>query len=349
MSSDYCGGAAGWAALVDEQLARITNIWDLADCDTCQSTADGIGISVAAGSIFVGTNTVEITSDHWAIIDATDGDGQHWNGSWDCNQADCDLKYPDWPMHPHNLGCVNGTNFEVRDTSWRVASANSTTFTITCGSELTTVEDGSIEYAVTLADGTEVVFTVTAGAGATGILYVDADEAGNLTVQNLSEVGAPAITFTINGFDSGSLDSPDATLEISADGVVVGGTGVTLTLTDTDEDGVYDYADNCVLVGNADQADLDGDGIGDACDPDVDGDGYDSFANGGTDCNDVDGAINPDATEVSDGVDNNCDGFLTKGDVLIASGVDTKGIRNSPGLLEPFNPKSAAAGKAGKK
>jgi len=37
-------------------------------------------------------------------------------------------------------------------------------------------------------------------------------------------------------------------------------------VTDTDNDGVPDDEDNCVLVPNADQADADGDGFGDACD-----------------------------------------------------------------------------------
>jgi hypothetical protein len=41
---------------------------------------------------------------------------------------------------------------------------------------------------------------------------------------------------------------------------------------DTDGDGVADADDNCPLVANADQADLDGDEVGDACDPDSDGD-----------------------------------------------------------------------------
>ncbi|MEZ4433122.1 MAG: thrombospondin type 3 repeat-containing protein [bacterium] len=41
---------------------------------------------------------------------------------------------------------------------------------------------------------------------------------------------------------------------------------------DTDGDGVDDDVDNCVDDPNADQADLDGDGIGDVCDPDADGD-----------------------------------------------------------------------------
>lgn len=48
--------------------------------------------------------------------------------------------------------------------------------------------------------------------------------------------------------------------------VFFGGVGV--VAYDTDEDGVIDDEDNCEDVSNADQADLDGDGIGSACDDD---------------------------------------------------------------------------------
>jgi hypothetical protein len=42
--------------------------------------------------------------------------------------------------------------------------------------------------------------------------------------------------------------------------------------SDSDGDGVDDTADNCSALANADQADVDGDRIGDACDADIDGD-----------------------------------------------------------------------------
>lgn len=53
-----------------------------------------------------------------------------------------------------------------------------------------------------------------------------------------------------------------------------------VALPDGDGDGVHDSADNCPSIANAQQFDLDSDGIGNDCDPDIDGDG----AANGVDC-----------------------------------------------------------------
>ena len=80
--------------------------------------------------------------------------------------------------------------------------------------------------------------------------------------------------------------------------------------TDDDNDGVPDTNDNCPLVANANQADGDGDGIGNACDPnlndgptgDLDGDG---IANNVDNCPNV--ANNNQADSDADGLGDACD------------------------------------------
>jgi len=42
---------------------------------------------------------------------------------------------------------------------------------------------------------------------------------------------------------------------------------------DSDRDGIFDGFDNCPVNANPNQADFEGDGIGDVCDNDLDGDG----------------------------------------------------------------------------
>ncbi len=75
----------------------------------------------------------------------------------------------------------------------------------------------------------------------------------------------------------------------------------------------------------------------DSGDPSVDDDG-DGFSELEGDCNDDDPEVNPDATEISNGVDDDCDGILTKGDWLIQAGVPGKGLLHAKGTIKFFNP-----------
>ncbi len=81
--------------------------------------------------------------------------------------------------------------------------------------------------------------------------------------------------------------------------------------SDSDGDGIVDNLDNCPNVSNADQADLDNDGIGDLCDDDRDGDG---ISNSEDNCMDV--ANSNQADTDGDGIGDACD--TDQGNLILA-------------------------------
>jgi hypothetical protein len=131
---------------------------------------------------------------------------------------------------------------------------------------------------------------------------------------------------------SGALATPSTTVSDAKDN-----SGLPLPPGgDMDSDAVYDVCDNCNLQQNPNQQDQDFDGLGDACDtcpidptnfdPDADGvcatpadncpfapnpaqtDGDADGAGLACDCNDSNPATHPGASEINDGLDNQCPG-----------------------------------------
>jgi hypothetical protein len=74
------------------------------------------------------------------------------------------------------------------------------------------------------------------------------------------------------------------------------GFGSSFCFNDMDGDGIEDSLDNCPIISNSDQTNVDQDGFGAACD-----------------CNDNNPNIYPGATEVCDGMDNDCNGGVDEG------------------------------------
>jgi hypothetical protein len=110
-------------------------------------------------------------------------------------------------------------------------------------------EDGS------LADG-----ALSWSSSVTGAL----GEGRQVTRDDLAP-GAHTLTLTAQDAD-GNRATAQIAIEIAA-------------TPDSDADGASDEADNCPLTYNPEQADADGDGLGDAYDPDdADGDGYPNYA-----------------------------------------------------------------------
>lgn len=105
---------------------------------------------------------------------------------------------------------------------------------------------------------------------------------------------------------SGSRLEVIVSIDVSADADYSEGLAIVSDPFDSDGDGWIDEEDNCPFTQNLDQADLDGDSVGDACDPDRDGDGHDNDLDN---CPDV---ANPGQEDADgDGVGDVCDNCPT--------------------------------------
>ncbi len=140
------------------------------------------------------------------------------------------------------------------------------------------------------------------------------------------EEGAIVDDFAITGFNDDDDDDDDGILDVNDNCSLVSNPDQAnndgdqlgdACDPDDDNDGVFDFEDNCPFTANPDQADFDGDGIGDVCDDDIDNDG---LANGTDTCPNTPIGVPIDVTgcEVFSLPINNFS-ILTKGESCIES------------------------------
>ncbi|MCA9549332.1 MAG: choice-of-anchor D domain-containing protein [Myxococcales bacterium] len=158
--------------------------------------------------------------------------------------------------------------------------------------------------------GTSTTATITIANTGTGPLNLaqvslTGPEAGDFALGPFPPaVAAGAETHVRLTFTPGLAAVSTASVSIVSDDADEGVFAFTVrgvVFVDGDGDTVPDGTDNCPLVANPDQADLDGDGVGNACDDDVDGDGTPAV----TDCDDRNPAL---ATPLTGYVDEDGDG-----------------------------------------
>jgi len=111
----------------------------------------------------------------------------------------------------------------------------------------------------------------------------------------------------------------DATDCDDADAAVNPGAGELCNGIDDDCDGLTDEDDPDVVGTSTWYADDDGDGFGDSADATVACSQPSGTVADDSDCDDTDAAVSPDATEMCDAVDNDCDGTVDEDDASDAS------------------------------
>jgi hypothetical protein len=154
----------------------------------------------------------------------------------------------------------------------------------------------------------------------------------NFEISNTLQQG---LAFT----DSSYHHPGDTTGDHLYDGPYINRVGkIAVDVPDGDSDGISNSCDNCPNVSNANQADTDGDGLGDACDPDIDNDGV---ANASDNCPTVPNANQADvnhngigdACEDSDG-----DGVLDGLDNCPSISNATQADVDHDGVGDPCDP-----------
>lgn len=201
-------------------------------------------------------------------------------------------------------GGPSNTRVEIFNSQGTRAAAGTWSSSSAWYQVITRVEPGAAGATVELRTESGTLLSISPRlalpAGATRLEYASLESA---------RWGGAGVTYAFDDVDVRAPGAATAFLHETFDAPVV-------PPGDMDGDGVDDARDNCIDVPNADQANLDGDPLGDVCDPDDDGDAVDDVVDNcarvpNADQWDLDGdglgdACDPDddADGVLDGVDN---------------------------------------------
>ena len=222
-----------------------------------------------------------------------------------------------------NISC---TTYNSSDTPVSIPDANSAGVNSVINIPTTSlITDVNVTVNITHTFDADLILTLIAPDGTSIILSNRNGGSGNdftntvfdqEAVDLISAGSAPFTgTFVPDGDLSllyGTFSGGDWTLNVSDNAGADTGTIDSWALeicgspqTDTDMDGIPDSSDNCPTTANADQADLDNDGIGDVCDDDMDDDGV---PNGSDNCpmNANPGQEDSDSNGIGDACEESC-------------------------------------------
>ena len=310
--------------------------WTLEICGAPQPDADGDGIGDATDNCPATANTdqADLDGDGTGDICDDDIDGDTvLNADDNCpetantDQSDmdgdgigdlCDIECFDFDSSDVPVDIPDNTPAGINSTLLvnEAATVNSITVTV----NITHTFVGDLTLLLTSPAGTTVVLANEVGGG--GDNYINTVFDNDATTPITS--GSAPFTGTFQpegdlsafmGEASGGIWTLNVADNAGADtGAITGWSMEVCTILpqpDADNDGIADADDNCPDTANTDQADDDGNGIGNVCDVDRDGDG---ILNEDDNCPDT---FNPDQIDLDeDGTGDVCQEVCAEGDLM---------------------------------
>jgi len=284
----------------DGVIDSADNCVDIANADQADLDTDGIGDVCDDDIDGDGVLNVDDNCPETANADQADGDG---DGLGDVCDFECgSFSSNDTPISISTTGGVTYTSVLNYEGDYSIADINVTI-------DIDHTYDSDLDISIQSPNGTIVI--LSEGNGGFGDNYTDTvfDDDAATSISS----GSPPFTGTFQPQGSLADINGESTLGdwtlIVTDTFAGDGGSINLfeiefcvAYLDTDGDGITDFVDNCPETANADQADLDNDGIGDVCDDDLDGDG---ILNNGDNCPEI---ANSDQADLdNDGIGDICD------------------------------------------